>query len=643
MGSLSAILHVLAATIGIGLVAGIAALAIWHVVFGWTLGRRSPVAVDFAWQELVAVTVVLSVVLTWSSIAIQSSLVEGTDAASYHVPNAVNFARGASLFDPPATQHLYPVAGSVVAAWFFLPVKAPLAVDLGMILPALLLGASINLIFRIATGFSGLAWATWLTVALFSMRLFRESSVVSADLWFTAAHVALLAALLQPWTAWQWRRVDWLPAGIACGLLLGSKTTGIATAGLLLLTFVVLALTRWAVSRTAPAIDRPRLGSIALAAAVCIAAGGIWLVRNWILFGSPLAPNGVKLFGVTVFDGEPVQASTHLSALADIQRDASYDLASRAAHFARLWFAPWFLTALTPAVFVAVELLIPAAWQRARGLAWARLGLVALSVLPGAALVWLLIGAPWTSLEWTRGSSLRYALPVAVSAALLAATGLFPVVWQWARDRSLAAFGFVLAISLSLWVFIASTAVPGPPRIDLVWAVVAVGLVLVLAWRPRIARQRTLLLTLLLIAGSALWLNSFEQHATRDRLRAEEVLAEQLAANRTTIDQHRLPLLDAMRAETASGRPCSRRRFVVLTRFDLPLELQPPDFSSLVFYTGRDLALTSRLAGLSHCDYIITTEALLRTQRGIAMASMLMGGRPAQHLGGGPAFTLLGR
>jgi hypothetical protein len=54
-----------------------------------------------------------------------------------------------------------------------------------------------------------------------------------------------------------------------------------------------------------------------------------------------------------------------------------------------------------------------------------------LTVSTAAALGWLLVGAPWTSLEWTRGLSLRYMLPFAVALPCLSAIGLLPSSLPW--------------------------------------------------------------------------------------------------------------------------------------------------------------------------------------------------------------------
>ena len=61
--------------------------------------------------------------------------------------------------------------------------------------------------FRSTTGLSGIAWASWLTLALFSTPMFRLTSLGSADLWFAAGFVSLVAAILLAWSRgafWAW-------------------------------------------------------------------------------------------------------------------------------------------------------------------------------------------------------------------------------------------------------------------------------------------------------------------------------------------------------------------------------------------------------------------------------------------------------
>ena len=167
----------------------------------------------FNTAEWLAAGVGLGVLLSWIAVASTSATVAGADAAHYHVPYAVNFASGGSLFDLPATQHLYPMAGSLFHAWFILPLHAPLLVDLSMCLPFVLLAVSLNAIFRHTTDLSGLAWSSWPVLALFSTPLFRQSTLVSADLWFAATLAALVAVVLG---AWRRRSTRLLPAALLC-------------------------------------------------------------------------------------------------------------------------------------------------------------------------------------------------------------------------------------------------------------------------------------------------------------------------------------------------------------------------------------------------------------------------------------------
>ena len=349
VGTLSVVFHVLAASTGLNLTSGLVTLLCLHVLI-WTL---TPSAVpdvrsaarssrSLAVAETLAAAALAGILFTWIDIASQSSAVVGTDAAHYHVPVAVNLARGANLFGLPATAHFYPMASSLLEAWFMLPVTGPLIVDLAMCLPFLLLAASMNWIFRLTTGESGLGWATWVVVAVFSAPLFRLSSLVSADLWFASAFVALIAVLTSVWARRTWRVSDVALSGLALGLLTGTKTTGSAAAALLLGTYLVVVIIRTVVFRDRRRLwPSPRFASALVGTTLMVAAGGIWLVRNWQQFGSPIAPWGLTIFGVSVFSGDSPQPTTYLSVLGDLQTDPTYDLAKRLSRFVRIWIGEW--------------------------------------------------------------------------------------------------------------------------------------------------------------------------------------------------------------------------------------------------------------------------------------------------------------
>ncbi|MEO1366372.1 MAG: hypothetical protein AAFX50_04285, partial [Acidobacteriota bacterium] len=73
-------------------------------------------------------------------------------------------------------------------------------------------------------------------------------------------------------------RGDLLAAALAAGLAAGAKTAGLVIAAALLLALA------------AAALRRRRAGQVVAAGAASLAAGGLWYVRNWTLYGNPLFP-----------------------------------------------------------------------------------------------------------------------------------------------------------------------------------------------------------------------------------------------------------------------------------------------------------------------------------------------------------------
>jgi len=134
----------------------------------------------------------------------------------------------------------------MLAAWFLVPVGDSLLLDLVMVLRFLLTVASLGWMFRLVTGESGLAWCSWLTLAVFSTPLFHHASLMSADLLFGATFLALTAQLLAMTLGARRSNADILLIGLATGLLIGAKTTGLLAApfvlGLAAAAFLIL---RW--------------------------------------------------------------------------------------------------------------------------------------------------------------------------------------------------------------------------------------------------------------------------------------------------------------------------------------------------------------------------------------------------------------
>ena len=580
-------------------------------------------------KELIGAALLLAIGLSWIDAASQSAAVLGPDASGYHVPAALNLARGATLVDLPATQHLYPLAGSVMSAWFLWPFESPLLVDLAQLLPFLLMVASICWLFRLLTGLPGFVWGVPLVLTLFSMPLYRALSAGSADLWFAASFVALAASLTAVHARGAWRAVDWWLAGGAAGVLIGSKTTGIVAAGLLGAVFVATQL----LDRLGRARPEARLSAPASAIAgflLACGAGGIWLVRNWWLYGSPVAPAGVSVGALTIFPGPGWEPVAFRSVMSDVVGLGGYRLGNRVWEFAAVWFAPWFLPAIALVLIYVVDLVVarstPAERRRARTAA------LMLTAGAGGTLLWLIAGAPWTSLEWSRGFSLRYSLPVPTLLAVLAAASLFPLRWEWSRQERAADVMWAVALGTSCVLLWLSThggrVVDGlVPTVTMAW-LVAAGATAVLLLRAG-PKQRGRWAAAVAVGVAIAWAAPLHRRDVRafDETAARTVEQAHRFASGQPIETNdaRGLLLEAQQYERLDGAECAARRWFVLGRLEEPLVLQDDRFQSLVFYAGRDPESARRAGPVGRCEYVVTTPAIRDTDKGRAIEEALLG------------------
>ena len=250
LGSFQAVLHTVAFTAGLSLDRGLAVFALVHLVAClWVRrvarrrgddGKWSVEGEDAAARggparllRLGGLLVVSALVVQWGMAATRSLFITGADAVHYHVPYAVNIALGANPFGPTATPHLYPMGTSVTAAWFILPFRDPLLVDLA-VLPAFLLAwLAVGRLVGLLTGRADLAWGPWCALLLFSTPLFRASLLMSADLFYAAAFLSVNALLLQVYSRSRVTAVELLSLGFATGMLLSAKVTGAFSAVLL--------------------------------------------------------------------------------------------------------------------------------------------------------------------------------------------------------------------------------------------------------------------------------------------------------------------------------------------------------------------------------------------------------------------------
>ena len=668
LGSFQAILDVVAFTSGLSLTRVLLALLVLHLcaaAAAVVIHRRSRLAgppamlpgsnVDHpgasrqaAVLSMIGAVIVAALIIQWAVAAPVSLRVTGADAAHYHVPYAVDIALGANPFGLPATPHLYPMGTSVLAAWFILPLGDPLLVDLTILLPFLLAWFAVVRLVREVSGQPGLGWGPWCALLLFSALLFRHSLLMSADLFYGAAFLAVTALLLKACVRLRLDRADLVSLGLALGMLVGTKVTGVFSAATLLAVYGLVIVARSLFERRRflwSCLSAPR---VALLILLGVASGGMWLIRGWWSFGSPLAPSGFSLFGVPLFEGGTYQSDMYyLSVLKDIRDVAHYNVMARLAYWIREWLGAWFL----PAGLLVVVLIadVVSGLRRPGGpdeVTRTKVVFAGTTALLAAAHLLLLAGVPWSSLEWTRGFSLRYALPCFALYLLVACTSCLPSATSpWRRPRLLAVFGLVL---LSIAWYGGHQGAPGVPVEESPGRLTPLGVGMALVLLPitvAIGRMRSSwvrgVAATVLVGSLATAYSAYVLRHDRALMRSAESDFGRLvscgAGEDPGTSRYRRAYLSLLDFERTSGTACGRRRVFTTTRWDLPLELQSPRFVNEVFdVRGRSFrpALVRRdRPGTEPCDYVIASAAELNTIRGVPLVNALNAERRLQRLG----------
>ena len=475
LGSLYASLHLVVFVAGLELWRGLATLLAVDGLFVWfslrvrpasTLGhtdrRRNPSIHDLAGWLLALVAV--AVCLRWLFVATRITDVPGIDARQYHVPHALHYANGLSPWGLLPTPDLYPMSTSLLGAWFMQPFRNPSMIELTN-LPLLALALiAMGEIARLTTGRSGWRWGVALGLTLLATPMGQVIAPISADMSYSAFFLALFALALRAWSTARISARDSLLLAIGTGLLLGCKVSGpvavVSVLGLLIAALVIRRLARGA------RIALPRRWPLLLPGLllVVVACGGIWQVRNWIVYGSPLAPSGITLGGWTVFPGWTYgQTKLALSVLADIQDRPDYRVGVQALRYVRKWLGAGY-------VWLALGLLgyaAQAAWlarrhdQPQRALVRRRFVLLmATLVLTGLHLA-LFVGLPWTSLERGEGQSMRYVMPLFMLFGASMLMGLIPRQPLSKSRLTLAQLGSAILVLAMLIAGILTASQPG--------------------------------------------------------------------------------------------------------------------------------------------------------------------------------------
>lgn len=220
------------------------------------------------------------------------------DAMSFALPGVAEWIRSGSIWDvgsflPLIQVRTYPNSGDVLSLAAILPWSDDAFLRLTPVLLLAMIGAGVYAIGR-ELG------ASWQTAALAAaVALGADAVAVSAlysikpDAFMLATFVGGMLFLLRNLRTGA--RSDLVLAGLGLGLAFGSRWYGITSVAAVLATWAAWTLFRRRALRAA-------LGEGALLGAVVLAAGGFWLLRNFVLTGNPVYPVDVHPLGVAVFD-----------------------------------------------------------------------------------------------------------------------------------------------------------------------------------------------------------------------------------------------------------------------------------------------------------------------------------------------------
>ena len=223
----------------------------------------------------------------------------GYDALSFHLANVVSWLQAGRIETSPLNVccAYYPQNGEVIATWPALLGGRQEYVDFVQIAAALVGAAAVAGIARVARL---PASGSWIAAALFVLTpvLLAQANTAYVDVTFTAAAVAsfyLVLRFLETTGQERWGLLG--AAGLATGLCVGTKPTGVEFGAVIILPLLVRAAARWR-----PTWREAGLVAVLFALPVVV-LGASWYLHSWAATGSPFYPMTVKFLGATVFAG----------------------------------------------------------------------------------------------------------------------------------------------------------------------------------------------------------------------------------------------------------------------------------------------------------------------------------------------------
>ena len=562
--------------------------------------------------------VVISLGLHWLLTASRPTAIPGIDARHYHVPHAIHYANGHSPWGLLPTPHLYPMSSSVLAAWLILPFH-----DLSLIeltnLPLFILSlAALGELTRLATSAAGWVWGVALGAILLMTPLGQAISPFSADMSYCAFFLTLFALALRVWFAQEITVRDSLLLATATGLLLGCKVSSpvaVATVlGLLVLALVIRHFALRSQFKLPPRLPLLLPGLLVIA----VSCGGIWQVRNWIVYGSPLAPSGIMLGNWTLFPGTTYeQTRLYYSILADLQQDPGYPMGAQALLYLQKWLGAGYvwLTLGLLGFMGQVAWLATHRDQTKGALVWPRVVLLIASLAVTGIHLALFVGLPWTSLERGEGLSLRYIMPLLMLLPASMLLGIVPCGLRprepghefWlARTQNCAAIVMLGGLLVGARSAALPWALPELVKLNLDALLMASILVGVVVWSKHSGSALSKALLVAILASTVF----LAAQVTTDNHRL--AAARQAVQYQQSLEGAPHEMAVAARIiHTDAGGTDQPRRVFLLGRFDYPLLLHDSGYRSVVY----DLD-PRRLLGIADKQRAAPGDYLVRSLEG---------------------------
>ena len=263
-----------------------------------------------------AVLIALAVVeAVWRVVVAYVLPPSGFDALWYHLTTVAWWLQEGAIVRNPLNvwSTVYPANGELFFGWVAVFLRDDTFLDLvqlafGIVGVLAVAGiARLAGLGRVAAAGAGLAF-------LLSPVVLAQTSATYVDLIFVSLFLLAVYWVLRSFmpaaasTEWDDLRsashLRLLLAGLAGGLALGSKSTGVLYCGVLAALVAALLLTGARRRRL-----RLRFSLVAFMsfAVPLLLLGGFWYVRTWATYGSPFYPVRIAVGGVQLFDGQPLE------------------------------------------------------------------------------------------------------------------------------------------------------------------------------------------------------------------------------------------------------------------------------------------------------------------------------------------------